>query len=346
MTHAPRTETARGPATMPNPALIIDLAVAYRRSMILFAASNLDIFSALADGPVKAADVAARCRTVLRPTLGLLNACVAEGLLTRTGDRYANTPEADAFLVRGRPAYIGDGLKYAEDLYPAWGRLVALAKTNEPPVKAEEMLGGDEARTRNFVLGMHNRARGIAAALPYGISLQGRRQLLDVGGGPGTYSMALVSGTPGLRSTVLDLPGVLAITRELIAEQGLSDRISLRPGSYLTDEFPAGNDVVLLSGMMHRETPETCQLLLRKAHAALEADGLVIVSDVFFEDEGHDSPPFAAHFALNMMLTSPDGSAHAKTEMREWMRAAGFGQIEIKELPPPNPHTLLYGIRT
>lgn len=313
--------------------------------MILFAASELSLFTLIADGANTADALAARTSTQLEPLRALLNGCVAEKLLERTGAEYRNTASGETFLVRGRPAYIGDGLKYAEDLYPAWGSLTEFTRTGVPPVKAEEMLGDDPARTRHFVLGMHNRARGIAAALPFGIDLAGRRQLLDVGGGPGTYSMALLSKAPGLKSTILDLPGVLAITKELIAAEGFGDRITLRPGSYLTDQFPGGNDAVLLSGMMHRETPATCQELLRKAFAALEPGGVVVVSDVFYDDEGHDSPPFAVHFAINMMLTSPHGATHAKTEMASWMTAAGFTAITVNNLPPPNPHTVISGSR-
>jgi len=195
---------------------------------------------------------------------------VAQQLLARDGQRYRNTPLADAYLVRGRRAYIGDGLKYAEDLYPAWGRLLELVRTNRPVVEAEEMLGGDQERTRHFVLGMHNRALGIAAALPSGVDLTGRRRLLDVGGGPGTYSILLAKATPGLQATVMDLPGVLEISREIIASYGMGDRVSTQPGDYIAAEFPAGHDVVLLSGMMHRETPETCRRLLRKAFGALD----------------------------------------------------------------------------
>lgn len=332
-------------AAAASPGLIVELAVAYRRSMILFAAADLGVFTALADAPLTAADVAGRCGGHARPIEGLLNACVAERLLLREGDRYRNTPTADVFLVRGRPAYMGDAFKYAEDLYPAWGRLAEYARTNVPPVQADEMLGDDKARTRNFVRGMHNRARGTARALPHDVDLRGRRHLLDVGGGPGTYSMMLVEQNPGLRATVFDLPGVLEVTREIVGEHGFGDRIRLHPGSYLTDEFPGGTDVVLLSGMMHRETPATCQMLLRKAFASLDPGGLAIVSDVMFDDERHVSPPFAAHFALNMMLTSPEGAAHGKTELAAWMREAGFRDVQVCDLPPPKPDTNIFGTR-
>src|SRR5262245_61404845 len=102
--------------SFPDPTLIIDMAVAYRRSMILFAASELQVFTLIAGGASTAADLAARTSSQPAAMAGLLNACVAEGLLTRHGAEYRNTQAGEAFLVRGRPAYIGDGLKYAEDL--------------------------------------------------------------------------------------------------------------------------------------------------------------------------------------------------------------------------------------
>jgi hypothetical protein len=321
------------------------LALAYRSSMVLFAAADLDLFTAIASGRKTAAALAEHCHAAGEPMRLLLEACVAEGLLTAAGESFENTPAADAFLVRGRPAFIAHGLKYAEHLYPAWGRLAELVRTGRPVIEPESILGDDKEKTRAFVLAMHERARGMSAVLPHGADFSGRRHLLDVGGGPGTYSMALVQQTPGLSATVLDLPGVLEITRELIEQHGCGDRIRLMPGNYLTSSFGSGYDAVLLSGMMHRETADTCQLLLRKAFEALDPGGLVVVSDVFFEDDDRNSPPFALYFALNMMLTSQDGSAHAVTGMIAWARHAGFRDVSVRPLPPPNPHTLVIGTR-
>jgi hypothetical protein len=330
---------------LPDPSVIIELAVAYRSSMILFTAVEVGVFTQLAEAPLTATDLAERTGTEPRPLEMLLNACVAYKLLNRNGRCYMNTRAADTFLVAGKKAFIGSGLKYSEDLYPAWGQLSTLVRTNRPIVPTEEYTGQDPEKTRNFVYGMHNRTLGISAALPYGVDLTGRKRLLDVGGGPGTYSIILVRATEGLHSTVMDLPGVIEISREIIESYKLTDRIDTLPGSYLTDEFKSGNDVVLLSGMMHRETAETCQHLLGKAFGSLEDGGIVVVSDVFFDDESHDQPVFATHFALNMMLTSDDGSAHGKTEMAAWMKEAGFAEVEVKDLPQPNPHSLVIGIK-
>jgi cyclopropane fatty-acyl-phospholipid synthase-like methyltransferase len=330
---------------LPNPALLMQIGLAYRSSAVLFAAIDVDVFSALAAGPKTALELAAGSGTHHPSLRLLLDACVTEGLLTVDADRYANTPVADAFLVRGRPAYSANGFKYAENLYSAWGRLADRVRTGRPPMPAEIMLGEDKEQTRAFVLSMHERARGIGSVLSHFVNLDGRKRLLDVGGGPGTYSVALVQQTRGLRATVLDVPGVLEVTKELVQASGFADRVDLMPGDYLRSPFGTGYDVALLSGMMHRESPESCRLLLRKTFDALDPGGLIIVSDVFFDDDHKRSPPFAVYFALNMMLTSADGAAHAVTEMAAWMREAGFINVEPNALPKPNPHTLLLGTR-
>jgi len=336
MTEAPR---------LPSPALLMQLALAYRSSAVLFAAANLDLFSALADGPRSADDIAARCRAKPEQTRLLLEACVAEGLLTYDDGRFSNTDLVNAFLVRGGPAYSASGFKYAEDLYPAWGQLTSLVRSGRPPMPPETILGEDKAKTRAFVLAMHERARGIGSVLHHLVDLRGRRRLLDVGGGPGTYSVALVQQTPGLTATVLDVPGVLEVSRELVDASGFGDRVQLMPGDYLTSPFGSGYDAALLSGMMHRETEADCRKLLTKAFGALEPGGLAIVSDVFFDDDAKRTPPFAVYFALNMMLTSEHGSAHARTEMAAWMRDVGFRDVSLRELPKPNPHTLVVGTK-
>jgi predicted O-methyltransferase YrrM len=324
-----------------SPALIMQLALAHRSSAMLFAASTSGVFTALAGGPKTAAAIAGDCGASPEPMRLLLEGCVSLGLLTSDGATFSNTPTASAFLVRGGPAYIGDGLKYAEDLYPVWGGLAALVKSGKPVMPPEEILGQDKAKTRAFVLAMHERAKGISSVLPHGVDIAGKTRLLDVGGGPGTYSIALVKQTPGLSSTVLDRPGVLEVTKEIVADANCADRITLLPGDYLTTPFGSGYDVVLLSGMMHRETPDDVRLLLRKTFDALDPGGLIIVSDVFFDTDAKNSPPFAIHFAINMMLTSDHGSAHAKTEMASWMAGTGFTGVDVRPLPPPNPHTLV-----
>ena len=329
----------------PNPGLIYQLALAYRSSAAFFAASDLEVFTNIGDGAMTATELAERCAVAREPLRMVLETCADLGLLVRDGDTFRNTPTTTTFLLKGGRAYLGDSLKYARDLYPAWGKLGELVKTGRPTMPPETILGEDKAKTRAFVMAMHERAKGIGSVLPHNVSLTGRKRLLDVGGGPGTYSVELCRQTPGLTATVLDRPGVLEVTRELVDAAGYADRVTLLPGDYLQTPFGSGFDVALLSGMMHRESAENVNVLLRKTFDALEPGGQVMVSDVFFDDDRKNTPPFATSFAINMMLTSNHGSAHARTEMSRWMTANGFVDITLLDMPKPNPHTLILGIK-
>ena len=328
---------------MPDPTPIVHLTTAYWDSQVVLTASRLKVFDQLAAGPRSAGEVATALGLEERRTDLLLRALAALGLLEAQGDGFANSALAATFLVSGGPAYMGGAMRYSDQLYDAWGRLEQSLRSGEPALAAEAYLGEDVARTRTFVHAMHGRAMGIARAIVAVIDLSGRRRMLDVGGGPGTYSILLTERFPGLRADVLELPGVAAVAREIVAAAGAAERVTLRDGDYHTANFGNGYDVVLMSGMFHREQEQACRRLIEKARACLEPGGLLAVSDVF-ADEGGCSPPFAVLFGLNMALTAPDGTVHADAEVVRWMQAAGFGSVEVRALPPPMPHRVVTGV--
>ena len=250
---------------------------------------------------------------------------LASGFLSEKSGRFENTPVAAMFLVSRSPAFMGNVIRYSDQLYATWGSLEDALRSGKPALPAQTYLGDDPARTRGFVQAMHERALGIARALVPILDLTGRRTMLDVGGGPGTYSVLLTERFPGLRAEVIELPGVAAVARELVAAAGASERVVLRDGDYHSADFGSGKDVVLMSGMFHRETEQACRGLIERAAACLNPGGLLVVSDVF-TDQGGCQPTFAAMFGLNMMLTAPDGGVHADADVMRWMADIGFAR--------------------
>ncbi|MDE2367423.1 MAG: methyltransferase [Burkholderiales bacterium] len=329
----------------PDPSSIVRLSTAYWESQTLLTANRLRIFDTLADGPLGAAEVAAAQGLDARSTELLLRGCAALGFIAAGADgRYANTPTATTFLVSRSPAYMGNAIGYSDQLYATWGRLEDALRSGQPALPAQSYLGDDAQRTRTFVMAMHERALGVARALVGCVDLAGRRSMLDVGGGPGTYSVLLTARFPGLHSEVLELPGVAAVARELVAGAGASERVTLRDGDYHSADFGSGKDVVLMSGMFHRETPAACRSLIARAAACLDRGGQLVIADVF-TDAGGASPAFAAMFGLNMMLTAPDGGVHADSDIQRWMAEAGFDTLRTTALPPPMPHRVVTGVK-
>jgi len=331
----------------PDPTQIMELATGYWASAALLAANDLNIFGALSEGPRPAKEVAEACGAPIRAVSMLLDACAGLGLLVKSSDeaaaRYANAPAVAAFLVPGRPGYLGDALRWSADQFALWGNLADSVRRNAPATEPEKHLGEDPEQTRTFVLGMHNRAMGVARGVVPFLDLSGADTLLDVGGGPGTYAALLARKYPGLQVTVLDLPEVTAIARELIAEAGMSERVQTLPGNAVTGDYGTGAyDAVLFSGVLHQMAPDTVRRMLQKARRALKPGGRVIISDIMLEP-GKTEPPFATLFSLQMLLSSHEGAVFSADECASWLAEAGFAQATARRLPPPLPYFVVAG---
>jgi len=325
-----------------DPGAIMRLTTGYWESKCFLTANRLGVFEALAPAPMTAEALAAKLSLAPRPTRLLLKACVGLGLIEEDTEGFRNHPQSQAFLVPGNSAYLGNAVRYGDDMWEAWSRLDGALGDGRPPVSPTTYTGDDPEKTRHFVFGMHNRALGIGSALVRMVDLSGRRRMLDVGGGPGTYSALFAQLHPELRATVLDLPEVVALAGEILASMKAGERVETIAGDYKATEFPGGNDVVLISGVFHRESRSTCRQLIERARGALAPGGLLIVSDVFTDAGGH-TPVFAALFGLNMMLSAPDGGVHADSDVAEWMEQAGFREITRRPFPPPMPHRVVTG---
>ena len=334
-------------SNQPDPSSIMRLATGYWNSATLLAANELNLFGALGELELTARQVADHLQTPLRSTEMLLDACAGLDLLRKQEQdgayMYANTPAAAAFLVPDRPGYLGNAIRWGAGQYEAWGKLEQAVRADAPVVPPADHLGSDTEQTRRFVLGMHNRALGVARGVLHFLDFADTTRLLDVGGGPGTYAMLLAQKYPVLRVTVLDLPGVTAIAQELITRSGFSDRVQTLAGSAIEAEWGVAEyDGLLFSGVLHQMSGETIRKLFAKAHQALQPGGKLVVSDIML-DATKTQPAFATLFSLQMLLTSEQGAVFSAAECINWLEQAGFASVQAQALPPPLPYVVVTG---
>ncbi len=188
---------------------------------------------------------------------------------------------------------------------------------------------------------MHQYARGPGKEIVNHVDLTGRKRLLDVGGGPGTYSLLLALKNPQLCAVVFDLPDVVSIAREVIEGYGMSDRVTVQAANYLEDAFGNGEyDVVLLSNMLNQEDVETCRSILRKAYDALEPGGLLIVQAMFL-NSAKDGPLFPALQTLLLNLLYEHGRAYSLDETLELVSETGFVGARPKRMSLLNAESLI-----
>ena len=94
----------------------------YMPSRCLLTALELDIFTAVGDG-ANAAQVGAKINANARAAGMLLNALVALGLLSKSGDDYKNTPESARFFVQGSKDNHRNGLLHTANIWHRWSTL-------------------------------------------------------------------------------------------------------------------------------------------------------------------------------------------------------------------------------
>ena len=326
---------------------IVGLASAFYGSAVLFAALEVDVFTAIGreeDGAT-AETLSKTAGLDARGLRLLLDACVAVGLLEKRGERYRNTSAGTLALVSGAPHDLTRAIRYNRDVYPAWGRLAELVKSGCPVEAPEVHLGEDAERTRRFVLAMHGRALGIGRAIVPMVDVGGCRRLLDLAGGPGTYAVLLAQAHPELTCVTVDLPAVSEVAAGLVREAGMADRVTCRPGDYHTDVYEAdAYDAVTVFGALHQESPEQIVSILKRACMALKPGGRLFVLDMM-TDGTHTRPAFSALFAVNMALTTQNGWVFSDEELKGWLREAGFAECATRPVPPPMPHWLVSAVK-
>jgi cyclopropane fatty-acyl-phospholipid synthase-like methyltransferase len=229
-----------------------------------------------------------------------------------------------------------------EDWYAPWGDLHIAVLTGKPVISKPH--DQSEGAVRNYIMGMHYRGVAQARLLAEKVDVRGRCQMLDVAGGPGTFSIFMCRRHRRLKAVVLDLPQTLRITRELIAQFGVTERVMTHEGNYLQDDFPGGNDMLLLSSMMNQEPPEIVRSIFKKSYNALEPGGLLILQEQLLNAE-KTGPLLPALIGVNQLIHTPGGRVYSDREFSEWLQGIGFEQVRQVQMPEPSPFTVLTAMK-
>lgn len=324
---------------------LMQMTLGYWRSQVLFAASEIGVFGVLRDGSLSAREVAERCHSSPAHTARLLDACAALGLLDKIGEGFQNARLATTFLLEGGPQYMGHWVNFMGSCYQPWGRLAKAIRTGKPVDDGRGQLGAGALWGRHLILAMHDYAMGPGKEMVNHVDLDGRARLLDVGGGPGSYSILLAQKHPTLKAVVLDLSPVVKIAQSLISESGLAHRVSVQEGDYLKDEFGTGYDVVLLSNVLQQEDPDAARMLLAKAHRALLDGGLLVIQAAFLTSE-KTGPVWAVLQSLQLLLLYEGGRNYSIDETLAMLPDAGFSNPEVKKMSFLNAESLILATKT
>ncbi len=299
---------------------------AFMDSRIVLTAVELDLFTLLDGTPMTLEEVTVEAGLSSRGAPILLDGLAALGLLEKKDGRYL--PGAGALPLSSKhPQSVLPMMRHTASLWNRWSELTAIVRTGkggERPAGAFD----DPAELEAFIGAMHVVGRDAAAEVARAVRARDSRKLLDVGGATGTYAEAFLREYPDMKATVFDRPPVIEMARRRLEPLDIWPRLTLSAGDFYQDYLPGGHDLVLLSAIIHQNSPEQNIALYRKCFDALVPGGRILIRDhVLSEDRTR--PVSGALFALNMLACTNGGNCYTLSEIAETLAQAGFARVSL-----------------
>jgi len=327
--------------TGPSPEKVMQIITGGWATSILGAAARHGIFTTLEAQPATTEEVAKKTAISLRGARAVLDGLTGLGLLTLSDGRYRNTPEASAFLVNGKPSYLGGMAEVFLEDFPTWQKMPEAVKTGMPSASNTSDVA-DNPFWHALVPAIAALSFPVAqiAAGRLGIPNAGAVSWLDVGGGSGVWSAVWLGANTQAQGTQLDWPNVNKIGREFVSGFGVADRFHTIDGDFHTADFGSAKyDFAVYAHIAHQESPTVNIEMFRKFRRALKPGGTLVINDFVLNDD-RTGQPFAMLFASQMLVATREGSTYRQSDYRKWLNEAGFKSVEI--VATPTPSTLVF----
>ncbi|HEX6437443.1 MAG TPA: class I SAM-dependent methyltransferase [Candidatus Binatia bacterium] len=315
----------------------------FANSQILDASIEYDFFTLIDNGFHTANEIARQAGTDPRATRIVLDSLLATALVQKRNSLYQLTPVSEAFLVRGKPSYVGDFRHVALALWDGMAHLKESLKTGKPFSRLDtvDALEVWEKLVLGIIVIAEPAARALCDVLKIGTERKAVN-VLDIAGGSSIFGMTILSRDPSAKVTQLDWPNVNAVAKKLNKERGLEGKIRFIDGEHHSARIETNHyDLVLASNFCRFESPKRNQELFAKAYSALKPGGYFIVND-FVPNEERTEPTFALRFSVYTLTHTPEGECWTLSQYAEWMDEAGFGALETHgDIPGTLPGTML-----
>ena len=195
----------------------------------------------------------------------------------------------------------------------------------EPPDYVAQMKRSAN-RARHFTRMLYEIHQTLAEELARTLKMAGIKHMMDLGGGSGVISLALLRRHQDLVSMVVDLANVCAAGREIAMENSMEERLIFHVGDMLEEELPTGFDLVLECDIGIYE-----EALFRKLRTSLNEGGRFVIIDHLSIAEGIECPSLLVHTFQNS-LADPNFALPTVNEIEVMLNRAEFQVTDIQRL--------------
>ena len=315
-----------------TPEPIMRIAQGFMAAKHLFTASAIGLFEALANGPATLDEIAVQCRIPRRTLRISADAMASLGLVQQDGDHYSNSPSAAAFLSGAPGPDLRPMLRFWDQIsYRLWLNFETAVRAGEGQRQFERFT---DEQQQIFSAGVEAFSAGAAAALAANYDFGRHRRVLDVGGGTGSFLIAILRRFPTLQGTLFELPGACAVARQRLNGEPEGARIVVVEGDFFKDPLPDGHDAMIVANTVHVLSAARNLELLQSLRASATASARLLLVDVWL-DSTHTQPPAAALASGEFLMVSGEGQAYGEDDADGWLAQNGWRKLERRPLAGP-----------
>ncbi len=298
----------------------------------LKAALELDLFTHLAHEAKDVESIAAAAGAVPPRLAMLLEALRQIGLTTEKDGKWSlsdfaknmflpnpETPNLYMVPVAKAMTNMADTfyLKIADAVR---GKMNYKGEVSYPPVTKEENWYFEEIHRSN--------AHFSIQLLLEEADLSNAKTLVDVGGGIGDISAAILKKYTTLRSTILNLPGAIDLVNENAAEKGLGDRLQGIPVDIYRDQYPQA-DAVMFCRILYTANEQLTAMMCKKAFDAIVPGGKVLILDMIIDEDENPNYDYLSHYILGAGMPFSVLGFKKQDTYREILQSLGFTDVRI-----------------
>ncbi|RUP04967.1 MAG: hydroxyneurosporene methyltransferase [Mycobacterium sp.] len=328
----------------PPPVVMMELILAAWTSQAIEAAAELGIADALAAGPLRPDDVAAKVGADPDAVSRLLRALEGRGIFRRLpSGAYCLTPLADTLRTDASGSMAAAAKFYGSPQHREhWSMLAESIRTGRasiPRLRGKDFFDylGDDPYLAELFNGAMTSVSGLAEGpMVAAYDFTPYQTIMDVGGGHGRLLAAILAAAPAARGVLLEIPDVAAGALPLLRTLGVAERVRIESGSFF-DAIPAGADLYVLKNIIHDWPDEKAEAILRNLRTACGADCTVVLVELVIPEHNRD---FVGKWADLEMLLGLDGSRERNAEeYRTLLARAGFRMTRV--IPTASPFSLV-----
>lgn len=324
---------------------LLQIAERFFDSVTLFALFETGVFKILSSGPKTLQEIQENIGGNEESLRATLDAAVALRVLSKQNNRYAASESTlDCLGREDSPAYLGEWVAFLHALASPLFQLGDAIRTGSTPGALFEDMSGDNIPAKRMTTAMDAYARSRGIEVAERLDFSQTRRLLDLGCGPGTYSIAIVQQHPQVKATLLDFPGPIAEARRLAAARKMEDRLEFVATDAMSYTPAEPFDAVLVSNTLHMIGPAGSFELLKRCYQMLTPGGRLIVQAQYLNDD-RVSPRWPTLLSLIQRVATPHGRNHTIGETKEWMEQAGFQNVKYVRFSVWNVCSCLIGER-